>query len=1008
MPKKTEHPTAQSGTPPASNHSSHNSGIEDPEQLKFSPVPEYVSRVLTAEEDSRAEKTGKSQSENELFNILYQISNKVSYTNDPEMVFTILGDELRSHDLDCMVIFLDEKEQTAHIAYHTMSPDVLKTAEKFFNAKFTTENKPLYEWAAQLHPVFVEGDSLYLTDFNEIVTTFIPLPKTLALSALTVLGITSGTRGAFLPMQTQGKNLGSLSIWGKEFKESDLEICRLFSSQIASAIEHARLQAAKERQNLLLTRSNSLIKTLDNVSLQISSADNADTILNILGTELNKLGLQCLVTFKDQEANTATIRYLSYGPKLIKKIQSAINTRVIGYRISLSGESDWMAQFLQQRDPVFFHNITDMLYDSFPHIPAQLFKKMLELLNISKGTSGIILSLDYQNSIIGSLIIWGDFLNEDDIPAYSVFASQVANIIEYARLLNTAREENRIRKETQKKLEKSRQELRGIFELAHDAILLIDPENRMIIDVNDRASDIYRFTREEFRGMDLADLNPDLRIAEWLIDRTVTDGHCNGCHVIHFQKSGEEMKLEFNSSLIEFNDKPVIQCIGRDITERDKYENMLKHAANHDALTNLPNRVMFKNRLKYAIARSKRYKEVGFSVLYIDLDDFKRINDSLGHPSGDRYLIEFSKKLVQIIRETDLVARLGGDEFAVLLEDTHQSEDAVHFCNRLMHSLIEPIRIDDQEFVVTASIGIVMSSPEITSADSYLRNADIAMYKAKKNGKRCYSIYSDGMHTGLLQKVHMETRIRRAMQLNEFFLEYQPIINVTQNQIQGYEALIRWQPPDSSVIPPASFIPVAEEIGLIHKLGKWVLQEACNQIQTWKHQKTIHPDSTISVNVSAIQLSHPQFPEEVRKILNDTGLEPEYLSLEITESAFVTDPFITETTLQAIRDLNVHIHLDDFGTGYSSLSFLAKFPINAIKIDKRFVMEIQQGNNLALVKSMLVLSQALGIEIIAEGVETQNQLQALINMGCQNMQGFYFSKPLAASKVSGFSYPTPE
>jgi len=950
---------------------------------------------------------GSFQPDPDLLHSLFQISNKLSESYDPDSIMTMLGEELRSHNLDCMIILIDEDTNDTYVQNHTIAQKSLFTAERITNSKLSSIKRPLSDWPRNIQLVFTSGTQLFIENMNAVIAEFIPLPKQINKLALSSIGVTADTHGAFLPLQNQERIFGCLSIWGKTLNESEMKTYMLFASQIASTMEHARLLRLSDQKNKLLSRSSSLVRSLNYVSVQISSTQNIDAVFNILGEELEKLGLHCLIVLLDDDDEAVSIRYVSYSFDEVNRIQSLIKSKIIGHKIPLSSKTEVIRKSLEQNEPLFLQNLSDVAKQAFPHLTKAVIQKILLSVGITEDTAAVTMSIDYQNSTYGSLFIWGESLREEDFPAFKVFANQVANVIEYVELLNISQEENQMRKKVQEKLEKSRKELREIFELAHDAILLIDPENNSVIDVNDRASEIYGFARDAFRGMDLEVLNPDMRNMERLIDRTMTDGTCNGYKIIHYRKDGQEIKLEINSSVIEYGEKPTIQCISRDITERDKYENMLKHAANHDALTNLPNRVMFKNRLEYAIKRAKRYQEVGFAVLYMDLDNFKRINDSLGHPVGDQYLIEFSKIIKSIIRETDIAARLGGDEFAILLEDTHKQEDAEQFCSRLLQAMSEPIHINSQDFVISASIGIVMSSSETTSADAYLRNADIAMYQAKRKGRKRYSFFRKGMHTGLLQKVNLETRMRKALEHNEFFLEYQPIINVSKNTIQGYEALVRWQTPDSGVIPPASFIPIAEETGLIHELGKWVLKEACKQIQDWKYQNMIPIESEISVNVSAVQLSRPKFPDEILEILNSTGLKPEYLSIEITESAFITDPFVTETTLQGIRDLNINIHLDDFGTGYSSLSFLAKFPINAIKIDKRFVMEMGEGKNLALVKSMLVLSQALGIEIIAEGVETQSQLQALINMGCQNMQGFYFSKPLGAASVTNFSYPLP-
>jgi len=453
-----------------------------------------------------------------------------------------------------------------------------------------------------------------------------------------------------------------------------------------------------------------------------------------------------------------------------------------------------------------------------------------------------------------------------------------------------------------------------------------------------------------------------------------------------------------------------------DNTERRVAKEQLLYTAFHDALTGLPNRALLMDRLMQAIHRSKRRGSGSylFAVLFLDLDRFKVINDSLGHRVGDQLLVGIGQRLAACMRAMDTVARLGGDEFVVLLEDIKDTSGAVEVAERLLKLLAEPFHLGDHEVYTTVSIGIALSvvSPSqlgYNQPEELLRDADIAMYRAKRLGKARYELFSSGMHTYAITRLQLETDLRRGIERQEFRLYYQPIISLTTGKINGFEALIRWQHPKRGLMLPAEFIPLAEETGLILPLGHWVLQEACTQLQAWQvvwhsspaaQSLEIEPGSlTISVNLCSKQFSQPDLADQIHQILHETGLEAQQLKLEITESGIMQDTESATRVLSQLAAMGTKLAIDDFGTGYSSLSYLHRFAIHTLKIDRSFVAQMNLGQNLELVRTIVLLAHNLGMDAIAEGVETAEQRLQLQQLGCESGQGYYFSPPVNSEAV---------
>jgi diguanylate cyclase (GGDEF)-like protein/PAS domain S-box-containing protein len=436
-----------------------------------------------------------------------------------------------------------------------------------------------------------------------------------------------------------------------------------------------------------------------------------------------------------------------------------------------------------------------------------------------------------------------------------------------------------------------------------------------------------------------------------------------------------------------------------DITERKMAEAQLIFDALHDSLTGLPNRALFMDRLGHAVNREKRNKEYLFAVVFLDMDRFKVLNDSLGHSLGDELLIAVSQRLEESLRPDDTVARLGGDEFAILLEDLKDKKEALLIAERIQEKLSLPFNLDGREVFTSASIGITFSTTGYENPENLLRDADIAMYHAKSIGGACYAVFDKSMYANAVARLQLETDLRQAIKQNEFCLHYQPIISLRTGRITGLEALIRWQHPERGLINPSEFIPMAEETGIIVPLGEWVLYEACRQLSIWQKQFPNNSSLTVSVNISSKQLL-PNLIDHIKKVIQKTGIEPGTLILEITESMIMENAEMVAPILLELKEMDVKLHIDDFGTGYSSLSYLHRFPIDVLKIDRSFVSRLGfNEDHMEIVKAIATLAHSLDMDIIAEGVETEEQIIKLRELQCEYMQGFFFSKPLNSKQI---------
>jgi diguanylate cyclase (GGDEF)-like protein/PAS domain S-box-containing protein len=430
----------------------------------------------------------------------------------------------------------------------------------------------------------------------------------------------------------------------------------------------------------------------------------------------------------------------------------------------------------------------------------------------------------------------------------------------------------------------------------------------------------------------------------------------------------------------------------RDVSVTRAMELEMAHLAQHDFLTGLPNRMLFSDRVRQAIAVAPRHlKKV--AVLFLDLDGFKHINDSLGHAVGDRLLQSISKRLVTCVRGADTVSRQGGDEFVVLLSEMEKSEDAAITARRMLQAVAKAHSVELHDLHVTASIGVSVYPDDGMDSETLIKNADTAMYQAKENGRQSYQFFKPAMNVRAVERQSIEESLRTALQRDEFSVHYQPKINIQTGRISGAEALLRWTHPTQGPISPARFIPVAEDCGLILPIGNWVLREACKQARAWMDAKL--PLATIAVNISAIEFRDDRFLDGVFKILDETLLDPQYLELELTESVLMKHVESTKSILNALREKGIQLAVDDFGTGYSSLSYLRKFSIDAIKIDQSFIRQITTApDDTTIVTAMIGMGRSLKLRVVAEGVETQQELDFLKANRCEEAQGYYFSRPV--------------
>jgi diguanylate cyclase (GGDEF)-like protein/PAS domain S-box-containing protein len=439
--------------------------------------------------------------------------------------------------------------------------------------------------------------------------------------------------------------------------------------------------------------------------------------------------------------------------------------------------------------------------------------------------------------------------------------------------------------------------------------------------------------------------------------------------------------------------------ISRDVTEKKRFDAELEQKGFYDPLTQLPNRAMFDKRVERLVTRTRHLGASSplFAVAWLDLDRFKCINESLGHGAGDELLVRTARRIEACLRPGDVLARVVGDQFTILLDDLHSESDAVRVAERVQTAMTLPLAVGGTEVFTSLSIGIALSSSGYTNHDDMLRDAYTALYRAKSSGRARHEVFDSDMHRRAVDQLQLETDLRRAIERQEWVIHYQPIVDLQTRRLSGFEALARWRHPGRGLVMPDLFIPTAEETGLIRPLGMWVLREACRQMRAWHDKYPDQPPLGIAVNLSTRQLADADLPGQVRRVLEETGLRPSSLTLEITESALMQSLHAGAAVLQELHEMNVHLDVDDFGTGYSSLAYLQSFPVQTLKVDRSFVSCMHSGAQQSeIVRAIVGLAHNLGMDVTAEGVETPQQIESLSALKCQHVQGYFFSRPVAA------------
>jgi PAS domain S-box-containing protein len=553
-----------------------------------------------------------------------------------------------------------------------------------------------------------------------------------------------------------------------------------------------------------------------------------------------------------------------------------------------------------------------------------------------------------------------------------------------------------------------------ISENAADMIALVDGDGRRLYN-SPAYLKVLGYSPEDLKGtQSIEQIHPDdrARVLQ-AADKARQSGLGERVEYRIRHKDGSWRTLESTASAIRDrrgkSDKLVI--VNRDISERKRAEEMLVHNAFHDGLTNLPNRALFLDRLQHALTLSKKHSNYFFAVLLIDIDEFKIINDSLGHSAGDELLIQIGQRLRESVRRADTVsrprdsgvsdarnsddtlARLGGDEFTILLDDIRDPIEAIRVAGRVQAELAAPFVVNEQKIVISASIGIASSASPHVNAEDLVRDADIAMYRAKRAGKARCEVFDTAMHASAVKRLRLETDLRKALDQNEFRVYYQPIVSLQTGEIAGFEALTRWQRPEG-VLSPLDFIPVAEETGLIIPMNRLLLREACKDLQAWQAQFPADPPLTMSVNITPREFAQPDLAYEIGKTLEQLNFDPNNLRLEIVETIAMGDEDKSGLALAQLKAIGVHLSIDDFGTGYSSLSRLRRIPVDTLKIDRAFIMNMDtDAENREIVKTIIMLAHNLGLQVVAEGTETEKHINQLRDLHCEMAQGYFYSRP---------------
>ncbi|MBN2147548.1 MAG: EAL domain-containing protein [Anaerolineales bacterium] len=758
---------------------------------------------------------------------------------------------------------------------------------------------------------------------------------------------------------------------------------------IDRALMVTTLRREKSRLTAQLQERVSWLTALSQVGRSVTSTLELDDVLRrIVDAGVQLTGAEeGFLALMDKDSGQLYLRAAkNVDENRIKTMRLLVTDTLVGHVL----RSQRPARAIQPTQGAPLKVSTGYLVYSLLHVPI-----------LSKGVALGVLSVDNRNRRQA-------FKDRDEV-LLSSLADYAAVALENAALYQKARQEIAERRRVEKALRESDERYALAVRGANDGIW----------DWDIFANRVYYSERwATMLGYDVGEIGNSMD--EWLLRvhpedieqlRTNLDAHLNQLSS-HFEseyrildKNGAYRWMLCRGIAVAGQGGTVYRMAGSqtDITARKQAENKLLRDALYDSLTGLPNRALFIDRLKHALVHAQRNGRYMYAVLFLDLDRFKDVNDSLGHSTGDQLLISVARLLENTLRPLDTVARLGGDEFVILLEDISQINDVVVVADRIQSNLRSATLLEGHTLFVTASIGIILSMTGYVEPEDVLRDADIAMYRAKANGRARYEIFDDAMRQRIMERMNLEKELRQAVSEKSLQVFYQPIMATGSGELVGFEALVRWHHPERGLILPTEFIQLAEETGLVIQIDRIVLEEACRRMAEWQRNIPCDPHLTLNVNISGKQVGEKDFVQELKRIFNETGLNPDCLHLGITENAIMENFDSTADILQMLRELGVQVHIDDFGIGYSSLSYLSRFPINALKIDHTFVgMMMQDSTHMKIVQAIVRLTHGLGMKVIAEGVETETQLAQLRELACEYVQGNLISMPLEPDAAADF------
>jgi len=643
------------------------------------------------------------------------------------------------------------------------------------------------------------------------------------------------------------------------------------------------------------------------------------------------------------------------------------------------------------------------------HLGERSLSARSTVLETSTGLASVALPFGSRDAApIGALVAWrlehGPFTSEE-VLLLETLADYAAVALETARLArDAAQAEGQRQAEVMQReaLRQSEQRFRSLVQNASDAITILGADGTIAY-ASPTAERFWGHSSRSLIGQNIMEfVHPeDLHTAHRHFSDVLSQpGVSVPVELLLRHIDGTLRQFEVVASNL-LHDQAVggIVATYHDITQQKQLQRELSRMAFRDSLTDLPNRAVFLDRLEHGLLQADRQGQ-RVAVMFMDLDRFKIVNDSLGHPAGDALLVEVAARLRACLREEDSAARLGGDEFTILLEDVADEREAAHIAQRISSSLSTPVVIDGRELFVSASIGIALSTPYEDVPDGLLRKADLALYRAKAEGRARFAVFDPALEIEAVRRLEIESDLQRALERGEFRVYYQPIVDLATNRMNGLEALVRWQRPGHGLLSPAAFLSIAEETGLIVPIGEWVLAEACRQLREWEELRAPDLPLTISVNLAARQFQDASLVDVIERALLQSGLNPAHLKLEITESAVMENAELAITTLYALKRLGIRVAIDDFGTGYSSLTYLKQFPVDNLKVDRSFVEGVgQDAQDTAIIQSVVALAQTLKMRVTAEGVETDAQRLELARLGCEQGQGYLFAEPLPAAKI---------